>query len=70
VIFGNLNDYFLIRPLRGLAELDAHLPADQLLTRAFGSGEGGLIFRNGGDSLHSIERSIVQIVEPASNPAA
>jgi hypothetical protein len=68
VIVGNASEYLLIRPLRELAELDAQLPPDQLLTRAFGAGEGGLIFRNGGDALLSIERSIVGLVEPLSNP--
>jgi hypothetical protein len=70
VIVGNPNEYQLIRPLRELAELDSQLPPDQLLTRAFGAGEGGLLFRNGGDALLSVERSIVGLVEPLSNPMA
>jgi hypothetical protein len=68
-IVGNTAEYIAIRPLRELAELDAQRPPDQLLTQAFGAGEGGLIFRNGGDAIEQIEREIVRAVDELSNRA-
>jgi hypothetical protein len=59
VIVGALGEYLVVRPLRELAELDAQRSPDQLLTQAFGPGEGGLIFRNGGEAIESLDREIV-----------
>ena len=68
ILVGNTAEYVAIRPLASLAELDAHRTPDQLLTQAFGPGEGGLIFRNGGEAIEHIEREIVGLREELSNP--
>lgn len=68
VLIGNPAEYILIRLLRDLGDLDAQRTPDQLLTQAFGAGEGGLIFRNGGDAIEQIEREIVAYREELSNP--
>jgi hypothetical protein len=68
VVVGNTSEYLAVRPLRQLADLDAQRTPDQLLTQAFGPGEGGLIFRNGGDAIQEIERELVAIREELSNP--
>jgi hypothetical protein len=68
VVVGNNAEYQAIRPLRSLADLDAQRTPDQLLTQAFGAGEGGLIFRNGGDAIVEIERELVGLREELSNP--
>ncbi len=70
VIVGNPAEYTLIRPLRDLADLDAQRTPDQLLIQAFGAGEGGLVFRAGGDAIEHIEREIVAYREDLSNPAS
>jgi hypothetical protein len=70
VLVGNVAEYILIRPLRSLADLDAQRSPEQLLTQAFGAGEGGLVFRAGGDALESVEREIVVYREDLSNAAA
>jgi hypothetical protein len=68
VLVGNSAEYLAIRPLRQLADLDAQRTPDQLLTEAFGVGEGGLVFRNGADAIQEIERELVSIREELSNP--
>lgn len=68
VVVGNTSEYQAIRPLRQLADLDAQRTPDQLLTQAFGPGEGGLIFRNGGDAIEGIERELVSMRDELSNP--
>jgi hypothetical protein len=68
IIIGNTAEYVAIRPLRELADLDAQRAPDRLLTDAFGGGEGGLIFRTGGDAIEHIEREIVAYVDELSNP--
>lgn len=69
IVIGNTAEYVAIRPLRDLAALDAQRPPDQLLVQAFGAGEGGLIYRNGGDAIELIEREIVRAVPELSNRA-
>lgn len=69
VVVGNTAEYLAIRPLDGLADLDAQRTPDRLLTDAFGPGEGGLIFRNGGDAIAEMEREIVALREELSNPS-
>jgi hypothetical protein len=69
IMVGNIAEYVTIRPLRELADLDVQRTPDQLLTQAFGPGEGGLIFRNGGEAIELIEREIVVLREELSNPA-
>jgi hypothetical protein len=69
-LVGNVAEYVAIRPLRDLAELDAHRTPEQLLTQAFGPAEGGMIFRNGGAAIEQLDRSIVGYRADLSNPAA
>lgn len=69
IIVGNAAEYVAIRPLRSLADLDQQRTPDQLLVQAFGPGEGGLVFRNGGEAIEQIEREIVGYREELSNPA-
>jgi hypothetical protein len=68
VVVGNTAEYLAIRPLRQLADLDVQRTPEQLLTQAFGPGEGGHVFRNGGDAIQEIERELVSIREELSNP--
>lgn len=68
VVVGNPAEYLMVRLLRTLGDLDAQRSPDQLLIQAFGAGEGGLIFRSGGDALEQVEREIVAYREDLSNP--
>jgi hypothetical protein len=68
-LLGDLREYWTVRPLRDLAELDRHRLPGQLLVDAFGAGEGGLVFRTGMEAIESAEREIVQYLPELSNPA-
>jgi hypothetical protein len=65
---GDLRTYWTIRPLADLAELDRQSVPNDLLVRAFGAGEGGLILRNGLEAMEDVERSIVVLRADLSNP--
>ncbi len=66
-LIGDLRLYWTVRPLRALADLDRQsLPAD-LLNRAFGPGEGGLVFRSGMEAMEGAERSLVMLRPDLSN---
>jgi hypothetical protein len=67
-LIGDLAQYWTIRPLADLADLDRQTPAPELLNRAFGSGEGGLIFRNGLEASELTRREIVVFRRDLSNP--
>jgi hypothetical protein len=67
-ILGDLSQYWTIRPLESLAELDRQLPPAELLNQAFGPAEGGLIFRSGLDAMAGVERRIVAYRPELSNP--
>jgi hypothetical protein len=69
-IVGDMTSYTLVRPLRELGDLDKQRTPEQLLIQAFGAGEGGLVFRNGGDAITSLEREIVARRDDLSNPPA
>jgi hypothetical protein len=66
---GNLAEYWTVRPVREMRELDAQRGPDALLQGAFGASEGGLIFRNGVEAIEHIERSIVMYRPELSNPS-
>lgn len=66
---GNLAEYWTVRPARELRELDDQRGPDDLLQKAFGAAEGGLIFRNGVAAIEHIERSIVMYRPELSNPS-
>ena len=67
-VIGDLRDYWTVRPLRNLGELDRQRAPARLLNDAFGASEGGLIFRNGMEAMERVERSIVRYLPELSNP--
>jgi hypothetical protein len=68
-ILGDLSQYWTIRPLESLADLDRQLPPGELLNQAFGPAEGGLIFRSGLEAMAAVERQIVAYHPELSNPS-
>jgi hypothetical protein len=68
VMVGVLADYWTVRPLEDLSELDGQLPPAELLDRAFGAAEGGLIYRTGLEAIEEVKRQIVVYREELSNP--
>jgi hypothetical protein len=69
-VIGNLSQYWTVRPLAEIGELDAQLPLSELLTQAFGLAEGGLIYRTGLEAVEHAERTLVIYREDLSNPPA
>lgn len=68
-ILGDLSQYWTVRPLEDIADLDQQRTPQELLDRAFGPAEGGLIFRNGLDAIEKVQRNIVLYRGDMSNPA-
>ena len=68
VRFGELQQLWTVRPLARLGELDAHKPAPDLLVEAFGSSEGGLVWRGGTEAIEQARREILAYREDLSNP--
>lgn len=66
---GDLRTYWTVRPIRSLADLDQQLAPADLLTKAFGAAEGGLISRSGTEALEHAERSIMLLRPDLSNPS-
>ncbi len=64
---GQLGRYWVVNPVQSLDELDQMLPPEELLTQAFGSAEGGLIFRAGIEAIEEARREIVVLREDLSN---
>jgi len=50
-----------------LGDLDAQSMPGDLLTRAFGGGEGGLVYRSGLEAIESSVRTIVALRPELSN---
>ena len=67
VVVGDLLQYFTVRPLQSLADLDHVIATPELLTQAFGASEGGLIYRNGMEAVNQVEREINLYREELSN---
>jgi hypothetical protein len=67
-VVGDLRTFWTVRPIGSLADLDAQLQPMDLLTKAFGAAEGGLIVRSGMEALESVERSITLLRRDLSNP--
>lgn len=61
ILIGPLRSYWTERPLLGLGDLDAQAMPGDLLTRAFGPGEGGLVFRSGTEALEQSVRTITAL---------
>jgi hypothetical protein len=68
-MIGDLRTYWTVRPIRSLADLDQQLAPGDLLTKAFGAAEGGLISRSGMEALELAERSITLLRPELSNPS-
>lgn len=68
VVVGDLREYWTTRPLRRLADFDQQLATAELLNRAFGAAEGGLIWRSGNESIAEVRRELVAYREDLSNP--
>jgi hypothetical protein len=67
-LVGDLREYRIVRPLGDLRELDAQAAPQDLLLKAFGPAEGGLLFRTGLESLEHVERRILVHRADLSNP--
>jgi hypothetical protein len=67
-VIGELRQYWTVRPMASLADLDGQRTPDVLLNEAFGAAEGGLIFRAGVEALETARREIVIYREDLSNP--
>ena len=61
VMIGPVRSYWTVRPLLGLGDLDAQALPGELLTRAFGAGEGGLVFRSGTEAVEQSIRTIAAL---------
>lgn len=69
-LIGNAREYWTVRPVASFEELDQQLPLPELLNRAFGASEGGLIWRAGNEAIANIQRQIVEYRPEISNPAS
>jgi hypothetical protein len=68
VMVGMLSEYWTVRSLEDLSELDEQLPTAELLNQAFGAAEGGLIYRAGLEAIDEVKRQIVVYRQDLSNP--
>ena len=68
-LVGDLMQYWTVRPLQSLGELDRQLLPADLLSKAFGAAEGGLIFRTGLEAIAEVRREIAFYREDLSNPS-
>ena len=68
VMVGILAEYWTVRPLEDLSELDEQLPPAELLNQAFGAAEGGLIYRTGLEAIEEVKRQIVVYRQDLSHP--
>ena len=68
-LVGDLARYWTVRPVENLGELDRQLQPAELLNKAFGAAEGGLIFRAGLESIQEVQRQIVLYRQDLSNPS-
>src|SRR3990172_8106579 len=68
-LVGDLARYWTVRPVENLGELDRQLQPAELLNKAFGAAEGGLIFRTGLESIQEVRRQIVLYRQDLSNPS-
>ena len=68
-LIGDLRTLWTVRPIHSLADLDRQLPPAELLTKAFGAAEGGLISRSGTEALETVQRSINLLRLDLSNPS-
>jgi quinol monooxygenase YgiN len=67
-LIGDLAQVATVIPLEDVASLDDILPPDELLMKAFGNAEGGLVFRNGLESMERAERHLTALRTDLSHP--
>jgi hypothetical protein len=60
-LIGNLRELAAVRPVYDWAELDQATPVEELLNQAFGTSEGGLIFRQGMEAFESLESELARV---------
>lgn len=60
-LIGNLRELAAVRPVYEWAELDHATPVEELLNQAFGTGEGGLVFRQGMEAFESIRSELARV---------
>lgn len=68
-LIGDPLQYWTVRPLDDMRQLDEQRWTAALLEQAFGAAEGGLIFRSGLEAIDRAQRSILLYREDLSNPA-
>jgi hypothetical protein len=68
-LVGELTQYWTVRPLEDLGQLDRQTQPSDLLNKAFGAAEGGLIFRTGLEAIEQVRREIGFYREDLSNPS-
>ncbi len=68
-LIGDGMQYWTVRPAEDLSEFDDRLMVPELLSKAFGPAEGGLIFRSGLEAIDVLRREIVRYREDLSNPS-
>jgi hypothetical protein len=67
-VTGDMQVYWLVRPLERLADLDQQSVGRDLLIKAFGADEGARIFRTGLEGADQVQREITTYREDLSNP--
>ncbi len=68
-LIGDTREYRVVRPQRAIEDLDHQLQPAELLDKAFGAAEGGLVFRTGQEAVEHLERRIVAYRPELSNLA-
>ncbi len=67
-LMGDRLAYGIAFPLSGIGDLDKRLSPAELLEKAFGTSEGGLIYRQGREAISKLQTSISMYREDLSNP--
>ena len=67
-LLGDMREIAAVRPIYQLSELDDAAPVSDLLGRAFGASEGGLIFRAGTEALESLQSELALVRPDLSHP--
>ena len=67
-LIGDRLTYGVAFPLSGIGDLDERLSPADLLEKAFGTSEGGLIYRHGREAISELRTSVSVYREDLSNP--
>ena len=67
-LIGDRLSYGVAFPLSGIGDLDQRLSPAELLEKAFGTSEGGLIYRQGREAISELQTSVSVYREDLSNP--